>query len=391
MFLMPMTSRRFFSAEEPNPPLAVASRPPRLVKKLSRKRAADISCRCGPPALKAVSPAPLSAADRALAGYFKFSNMAMMAACKLGRALYVQAGNSANLECHTVRYGDKPWQTAEVHRPRGDATNLPMVLYAHGGGFAMMGPESHWSLAMPFAKLQYAGQLGHVVLLPRYGLTPEHRFPTALEDLCKATEWALDHGREYGGDPTNMILAGDSAGGNLVAALTACMCYERPESYARSLYQRKCVPRAVLPHAGTFQMTDLSMLYDALPKWAPRGLVWPIVRAIEWYLGEPEHRPSNLDLANPLRVFEQGSPSRPLPPFSLSIGTQDPLMPETLKFAEVLRDKEVTLRVNKYDAGHVFHMATDLTAEARRFWVDTRRDLEDFALERARSAPRPSR
>ncbi len=93
------------------------------------------------------------------------------------------------------------------------ARGLPIVVYLHGGGWVVGSLATH----APFCSL-LAEKAGVLVLSVDYRLAPEHRYPAALEDTITAYRWAAAHAAEIGGDATRLVLAGDSAGGNLAAA-----------------------------------------------------------------------------------------------------------------------------------------------------------------------------
>lgn len=106
--------------------------------------------------------------------------------------------------------------SVRIYRPvpqPGDAsTPLPVIVFAHGGGFVFCDLDSHDDLCRSLS----AGTRAIVVSVD-YRLAPDHRWPAALDDVYAATVWAA-HAEDLGGDPRRVIVAGDSAGGNLAAA-----------------------------------------------------------------------------------------------------------------------------------------------------------------------------
>jgi acetyl esterase len=101
-----------------------------------------------------------------------------------------------------------------VYSPR-PAAPMPLTLYAHGGGWVVGSLESHDRLCR-----MLANRLDAVVVAIDYRLAPEHRYPAALDDVEAAWRWACIEARALGADGKRFAVAGDSSGGNLVAALT---------------------------------------------------------------------------------------------------------------------------------------------------------------------------
>jgi len=108
----------------------------------------------------------------------------------------------------------RPDLKARLYRSNQES-NLPVLLYAHGGGFASGNLESHDVFLRALCE-----DSSVTVLALDYRLAPEHPFPAALEDLHYAQDWLERHASEFGLDPARAAIGGDSAGGGL-AAVTA--------------------------------------------------------------------------------------------------------------------------------------------------------------------------
>jgi len=102
--------------------------------------------------------------------------------------------------------------TMRVIEPQG--TRQGVIVYYHGGGWVLGTLDEYEAIGR-----NLAAQTHCTVLLVDYRLAPEHRFPTAVEDAYAALVWAAEHA-ELSDDPTMpLIVAGDSAGGNLAAVV----------------------------------------------------------------------------------------------------------------------------------------------------------------------------
>ncbi|XP_077988369.1 neutral cholesterol ester hydrolase 1-like [Glandiceps talaboti] len=94
------------------------------------------------------------------------------------------------------------------------------MVYIHGGGWVVCSKESYH-----YQTRHMAARLGIVLVSIGYRRAPEHTYPIPLEDSVKATVCFLQHAREYGVDPTRIAVVGDSAGGNLAAAVSAKLTF----------------------------------------------------------------------------------------------------------------------------------------------------------------------
>ena len=113
--------------------------------------------------------------------------------------------------------GDIP---IRVYRPDAEGP-LPILVWYHGGGWVIGSIETHDNTCRALANLTPC-----IVVSVEYRLAPEARFPAGPEDCYAATRWVAEHGAELGGDPSRLAVGGDSAGGNLAAAI-ALMARDR--------------------------------------------------------------------------------------------------------------------------------------------------------------------
>lgn len=104
-----------------------------------------------------------------------------------------------------------------IYRPPGEDPK-PGVLYAHGGGWTMGSCETHDDLCA-----ELADQADVVVVCFDYRLAPEHPHPAQVEDALTVLDWMRSSGRAVGIDPTHIIAAGDSAGGQVAAGVALAL------------------------------------------------------------------------------------------------------------------------------------------------------------------------
>ena len=115
----------------------------------------------------------------------------------------------------TVPGGPSGAVSVRILRPRGTTGPLPVIVYLHGAGWVFGNAHTHDRLIRELADGANAA-----VVFPNYSLSPEAKYPTAIEESYAAATWVAQHGAEQKLDPTRIAIAGDSVGGNMSAALT---------------------------------------------------------------------------------------------------------------------------------------------------------------------------
>jgi acetyl esterase len=124
---------------------------------------------------------------------------------------FTQPEPPAMAEVRDLRAGGVPLR---LFRPVMTDQALPVLLYLHGGGWTIGDLDTHDVLCR-----QLAREAGCAVVSVDYRMGPEHRFPAAVEDCVQAFGWVLSHAVDLKLDPARTAVGGDSAGGNLAAAL----------------------------------------------------------------------------------------------------------------------------------------------------------------------------
>jgi acetyl esterase len=134
----------------------------------------------------------------------------------LARRLHARAGFPAGPSVSAVKDAlvpGAPDVPIRIYWPPGlTADPLPVVVYFHGGGWVLCDLDTHDGVCRLLA-----ADAGVIVVAVDYRRAPEHRYPAAADDAYAAVCWAHRYASGLGGDPARLVVAGDSAGGNLAA------------------------------------------------------------------------------------------------------------------------------------------------------------------------------
>lgn len=262
-------------------------------------------------------------------------------AAGVSHAAFAAAGRFADFQIERdVAFGSDAAQRLDVWRRTSGG---PAVLFFHGGGFQQLDKQSHWAFAERFARM------GAVVFNADYRLAPTHRYPAAADDAALAYEWVLAHAHRYGADPSQLVVAGVSAGANLALGLAIT----------------RRVQAAVL-YSGLLQVSDMPRLYRS------RASVPHYLRARMASIGVdyPDHEAWDLpEVVDPtfdplLHVERHGSTG--LPPLFVSTGSRDEVLEDSLRLCARLDEIPHALDI-VHGRGHAFQGLL-FSARVRALW-----------------------
>ena len=150
-----------------------------------------------------------------------------------------------------ISYGpDTRWNLLDVYRPKKVENNkLPVIVIIHGGGWVYGTKEIYQFYGMHLA------QHGFAVINYNYRLAPEVKYPASFEDSAAVIRWIYEHHAKYGLDVKNLILAGDSAGGNMAGVIVGIMTNkEYAALYPTVHFPSEFSPIALLMNCGAYQL-----------------------------------------------------------------------------------------------------------------------------------------
>ncbi|MDY0065656.1 MAG: alpha/beta hydrolase [Steroidobacteraceae bacterium] len=239
-----------------------------------------------------------------------------------------------------------------LYRPSA-ATELPLVVFFHGGGFVMCDLETHDPLCRSLARASNCA-----VASVEYRLAPEARFPGPLEDCYAAVEQLAARASELGADPARLAVCGDSAGGNL-ATVTAMLARDR--GGPRLSYQALIYPVTDLAceSASVSELSQGYMLTADIMRWFSECYLGDLARAAD-------------PLASPLRATNLAG----LPPATVITAECDPLRDEGEAYGDRLRQNGVPVVGRRYlGMLHGFMSMPYVTPVAGRAIADLGLDL----------------
>lgn len=211
-----------------------------------------------------------------------------------------------------------------IYTPDGPGP-FPVIVYYHGGGWVIADLDTYDATPRALANAAQA-----IVVSSHYRQAPEHKFPAAHEDAFAAYKWTLAHAREINGDSNRVAVAGESAGGNMAAAVSMMARAQKVQMPVHQLL--------IYPVADTAMDTEsYQENADAKPLSKP---------AMEWFA---KHAIDPKDKSNPLLALVRAPDLRGLPVTTIITAQIDPLRSEGKAYAEKLEAAGVSVSYRNYE------------------------------------------
>lgn len=209
-----------------------------------------------------------------------------------------------------IRDFDADGVPVRLYRPTMEAP-LPLLVFLHGGGWLFGDLQTHDAMHRILAK-----RSGCAVLAVGYRLAPEYPYPAAIDDCATAFAWARRHAAVLGCQRSSIALGGESAGGNLAAALTLRL---REAGQDQPEFQLLIHP-----------VTDLALSFPAMDEVQVPGLSRDYLQGVrELYVGQADFRNAAI---SPLRASQHDGLAQAI----VLTASEDPLRDDGEAYAAAL-------------------------------------------------------
>lgn len=224
--------------------------------------------------------------------------------------------------------GGNRLQVLDIIRPLGEPP-FPVLVYIHGGANHLGDKRTYDRICRVFASF------GFLVFNANYRMAPRWRYREQIQDAAAAVDWSYRNAEAYGGDPTRVFLAGDSAGAYLAATYAAEVIHPQ---LAQALGTAPAVPLE--------KIKGLLLFYGVYNLVTVGDSKFPFSKLfITGFLGrDPEEFRRAAELASPVRYVTPA-----FPPSFLSTSEIDPIHSQTMEFVKRLEEEGVEHELVKLD------------------------------------------
>ncbi|WP_424358115.1 alpha/beta hydrolase [Methanocella sp. MCL-LM] len=262
----------------------------------------------------------------------------------------------ADIEDLSILGGPRGRVSLRIVRPEGSTETLPAIMYFHGGGWVLGDKSTHDRLVREIADMTNSA-----VVFVDYSRSPEARYPVAIEECYRATEYIAESGEHHRIDGSSLVVAGDSVGGNM-AAVVLMMAKQRKGPEIRL-------------HVMFYPVTDAGMDTSSYRQYAEG--YWLSREAMKWFWDQylPDKAERKQPLASPLQASVDQLAG--LPPAVIVTGEFDVLRDEGEAYAHKLIEAGVSVTaVRCIGTIHDFVMLNALAqSQATRCAIDLACDM----------------
>lgn len=211
-----------------------------------------------------------------------------------------------------------------VIEPSNSNENLPCMVFFHGGGFMLKASHAHYQIAQI-----YAEKIPCKVVYTDYRLAPKYQFPIPAEDCYQTYRWTLNNTTMLNIDPNQIMIAGDSAGGNLALSVIL-MARDR---------------KIQMPNAAMliYPVTDRRMKTESMKKYTDTPVWDAALSKMMWkaYLGNQQ--PEKVEYASPI----EAESFKNFPPTYIEVAQFDALRDDGVSFYNKLQDQKIEAELHE--------------------------------------------
>jgi acetyl esterase len=212
-----------------------------------------------------------------------------------------------------------------IYRPDGDGP-FPVILYIHGGGWVVGDLDDYDAAARALSKAANA-----LVVSSHYRQAPEHKFPTAHNDVYGAYQWTMENAGRWSGNGKKVAIVGESAGGNMAAAATIMARHEKIQLPVHQVL--------IYPIASTKMDTESYRQYENAK---------PLNAAtMKWFFDQSLGNPA--DASDPKIALLEEKDFKGLPPVTIITAEIDPLRSEGEALAKKYEDAGVQVTYRNFE------------------------------------------
>jgi acetyl esterase len=257
----------------------------------------------------------------------------------------------------------------DVYRSKRFDGPRPVFIYIHGGGFRILSKDTHWMMNGILA------HQGFCVFSINYGLAPQHAYPEGVHDVFAAIQWIARHAERFGGDISEIVVGGESAGANLTLGVALAHCVEGLSPESQAIFDLDLSIKALAPACGLLEVSNTHRFNELQPD-MPQLYRDRIAAICGLYIDSSR---DTEPLASPLLWFESDEkPSRPIPPMFVGVGDKDPVFSDSTRMIDALTHRGIACEGGIYtDAIHAFQ-AFFWQDNARKFWQEQRIFLSQY-------------